>query len=199
MIYKLGRIIFTFWFRVFNRFRVYGRENLSSDRPLIVFGNHYSNLDVFVFNIVFGNKAHVRFMAKKELFDTPVVRWAAKHYGAFPVDRGHNDISAMKTALRILKSGGVLGIFPEGTRVRDVSKSNVKGGFVMFAAKTGATLQPVHIVYKRRVHIFNSISVYVGKPVSPADICPANSTSEEFTAEAQKLMRNVYGMNDADL
>ncbi len=197
MIYRLAKIVFLFWFNVFNKFRIYGKENLSSDRPMIVFGNHASNLDVFVFNILLG-KEHIRFMAKKELFDTPVVRHFAKWYGAFPVDRGNNDISAMKTALRILKDKGILGIFPEGTRVIDPSKSQVKGGFVLFAKKTGAVLQPVRIVYKRRLQIFNNIKVYVGKPITADSIQLASASVDEYAAAGERLMNDVYGMSDAD-
>ena len=70
-------------------------------------------------------------MAKKSLFETPVVKYFVKAYGAFPVNRDSSDIAAIKTALKILRNEELLGLFPEGRRVRDIKDSNPKGGFAM--------------------------------------------------------------------
>ncbi|MBQ1272749.1 MAG: 1-acyl-sn-glycerol-3-phosphate acyltransferase, partial [Clostridia bacterium] len=115
IVYKIAKAIFLFYFHCFNRIIIKGKENEVMEGPVIVFGNHYSNLDVFLMTIAL--KRQIRFMGKHTLFRTPVVGPLARAFGAFPVDRTKADLTAMKTALRILKNGEVLGIFPEGTRI----------------------------------------------------------------------------------
>lgn len=58
-------------------------------------------------------------MAKMELFQNPFIGFIIRHLGAFPVARGKGDTSAIDTAVETVKSGRVLGLFPEGTRSHD--------------------------------------------------------------------------------
>lgn len=117
LIYRFAKGLFFVWFRIFNHLVITGGEHLSEDRPMILFANHYSDCDAMILPLIFRDQ--IFFMAKKELFHVPVVKSVVKAYGAFPVDRKNADISAIKTALKTLKENKILGIFPEGTRVRD--------------------------------------------------------------------------------
>ena len=74
-------------------------------------------------------------MAKKELFKFKPFGYLLKKLGAFPVDRGANDLKAVKNSMRVLKNGDVLGIFPEGHRNKEVDSDNAKAGAVMIAIK----------------------------------------------------------------
>lgn len=188
--YKFGKGLFSFYFRCFNRVIFRGRENEIPEGAMIVFGNHYSNLDVFLLTIAF--KRQIRFMGKHTLFEIPVVGYFVKAYGAFPVNREKTDLTAMKTALRLLKDGEVLGIFPEGTRVKGEKISDPKGGIAMFAWKTKSPVVPVHLEYRRRFHFLNHIEVTVGAPIRPEDLPIEKGTPDEYKEASEFLIEKVY-------
>lgn len=188
--YKFARILFLIYLRLFNRLKIVGKENIVQDGPTIVYGNHYSMFDIFLLTVTF--KRQIYFMAKKSLFETPVVRFFVRAYKAFPVDREKNDIGAIKTALRLLRDGKQLGIFPEGTRVHDGQQSSAKGGIAMFAYKTQATLVPVRLKYKRKLNFLNSYQVIIGKPIAPDELGISGADSEQYKHAGERLMERVY-------
>ena len=107
-----------------------------------------------------------RIMAKKELFDIPVLGWLITKVGAFPVDRQISDINAQKTALQLLKSGDKLLIFPEGTRIRNGKESHPHGGAVMIAARMGVPIVPVYLSTDKR--FWRPLDVVFGEPYHPS-------------------------------
>lgn len=202
MLYKIARIIFTFYCYVFNRIKIYGRENEPKEGPVILYCNHQSMFDILPLNVAL--KRPVNFMAKASLFKVPVVRFFVRKYGAFPVDREHPDISAIKNSLKTLKSKHILGIFPEGTRVKNgLTKEGIspeiKPGFVMIAMKSKATMLPVRIDYKRLFFIFNSIKVYIGKPFTIEDEFKDGVKSDEMSKAGELLMQKLYALDKDSL
>lgn len=193
MIYTLAKIVFGFYIHVFNRIKIVGKENIAPEGSLIVYGNHQSIMDIFCLNLAFGSRRIV-FMAKNSLFKIPVLKNIVKAYGAFPVDRSRADITAIKNALRVLKEGKTLGIFPEGTRIGSVEESDAKGGIAMIAEKTKTTLQPVRIIYKRKLMIFNSMTVIIGKSFSFSDVVLPEDVQDKHKAAGKILMDKVYGL-----
>ena len=75
----------------------------------------------------------LRYLSKQELFNSRVARWVLQHGGSFPVDRDAPSVESIKTAVALLKNGGILLIFPSGTR----SAGNV-------AFKRGAATVALH-------------------------------------------------------
>lgn len=192
IMYKIVRAIFKFYFHVFNRLIIRGQEHEVMDGSVIVFGNHYSNLDVFLMAVAL--KRQIRFMGKHTLFTTPVVGSFARACGAFPVDRTRVDLTATKTALRILKNGEVLGIFPEGTRVKGGKISDPKGGIAMFAWKTKSPVLPIHVEYRRRFHFLNHIELTIGEPIPASELGIENGTPEEYKTASEFLIDKVYSL-----
>ncbi|NCC67204.1 MAG: 1-acyl-sn-glycerol-3-phosphate acyltransferase, partial [Clostridia bacterium] len=97
--------------------RVLGRENIPSGAAIIC-ANHSSNFDPPMLAIYFGFKHKMHFMSKAELLDLPILGFLLKQAGVFPVHRGENtDIQAIRTAMKILKNGEKVMMFPQGTRV----------------------------------------------------------------------------------
>ena len=195
--YKFPRFVFTIYCHLFNRFRVYGRENEPIEGPVIVYANHQSMFDIFALNLAI--KRHINFMAKASLFKVPIIKSVVKLYGAFPVDREKADLSAIKNALKTLKSERILGIFPEGTRVKngltkDGKAPEIKPGFVMIAQKSKATMLPVRIYYKRLFFLFNDIRVYIGKPFLIEDEFEGGVPSEDMAKAGDMLMQKVYNL-----
>jgi 1-acyl-sn-glycerol-3-phosphate acyltransferase len=104
------------------RVRVEGDlDAIPRDGPLILASNHVSNLDGVVLGawLVPAIPRRIHWLGKKELFDWPLLGWAARNGGVHPVDRDASDVEAFRLAQRILDEGHVLLIFPEGTRSRD--------------------------------------------------------------------------------
>jgi len=191
--YTLAKIVLGFYIYVFNRIKIFGKENIAPEGSLIVYGNHQSIMDIFCLNLAFGSRKII-FMAKNSLFKIPVIKNVVKAYGAFPVDRSRADITAIKNALRVLKDGKTLGIFPEGTRIASEEESDAKGGIAMIAEKTKATLQPVRIIYKRKLMIFNSMTVIIGKSFSLDDIEIPADAEDTRKAAGKILMDKVYDL-----
>lgn len=127
------------WFRV----RISGAEHIPSDGPAIVAPNHKNFLDAFFVGI--STRRHVRYMAKIELFKGPL-GWLFLRLGAFPVRRGEADAEALETARTILNRGGVVVVFPEGTRVEQADAlGSPHHGAGRLAVETGAPIIPAAI------------------------------------------------------
>src|SRR5579864_2900572 len=94
--------------------RVYGAENVPKDGPLIVACNHVSYLDPPVLGTA--SPRRIEYMAKRQLFEIPVLGSLISAVGAYPVDREGSATAAVKRSVEVLRRGGAIGIFPEGTR-----------------------------------------------------------------------------------
>jgi 1-acyl-sn-glycerol-3-phosphate acyltransferase len=92
-------------------------------------------------------------MAKIELYRNPVMAWILRRSGAFPVHRGQGDAQAVATALAILREGGLLAMFPEGTRNR-AGKARVRSGAARLALAGEAALVPVAVAGTDEVRLW---------------------------------------------
>lgn len=124
------------------------RAELPQEQGYIMASNHVSDMDPVMLGLAFHKP--LNFMAKEELFRIPVFNSIIRALGAFPVARGKGDQAAIDHAVGIVKNGGVLGIFPEGTRFKDGKLHRLKSGAVVIAAKTGADVLPTCIRYEKR-------------------------------------------------
>ena len=129
--------------RHYFRLRHEGFEHTPADGALIIASNHRSFLDPFLIGALLPAERPLHFMAKAELFRIPVVGWLLNRLGAFPVRRGESDAKALRTAEAVLERGGVLVIFPEGTRMRAGGLGRPKRGAARLALATGADIMPV--------------------------------------------------------
>jgi len=130
--------------RLFFGFRIDGGVHEPRTGPVIVVSNHVSDLDPLVVGTAL--RRRVRFMAKEELFRVPVLRAWVRACGAFPVRRGEADRGALRTALGILSDGGILVMFPEGTRGEGRALRPPEPGAAMLALRTGAAILPVALL-----------------------------------------------------
>jgi 1-acyl-sn-glycerol-3-phosphate acyltransferase len=144
VVYSLSRFLLRVILRLGFGFRVEGRAYEPPAGPVVVVSNHLSDLDPLVVGAAL--RRRVTFMAKHELFQVPGVRWWIAACGAFPVRRGAPDRHALRTALGILERGGVVVMFPEGTRGRDRALREPEPGAALLARRTGAALLPVALL-----------------------------------------------------
>ena len=126
--------------RIF-KIEIQGGENLPDSGACMVCINHISLFDPMIIYKTLTRP--VVFIGKQELFKIPVVGWYLKSINVIPVKRGSGDIGAVKAALRTLKEGQVLGIFPTGTREKKNPNAEVKGGAAMIALKAGVPVIPI--------------------------------------------------------
>ncbi len=161
MLYKLAKaLVFGFMHVVF-RVKVVHKERFPMEGPVIVSINHTSYWDVPLVAALMPRKLH--YMAKRDLFDIPVLGGFMKWAGAFPVSRDKGDIGAIRTALEVLSEDKVVAIFPEGRRVLKGMKHSAKPGVALIAEKSGAPILPVAIGGKYR--LFARIPIVIGEPV----------------------------------
>ncbi len=128
---------------VYKKLKVVGKENIPQEGSLIIAANHIAFSDPAV--IVANCTRTVHFMAKSELFGKWYKALFMRCMNAFPVKRNHFDKSALRYGMKIIKNGWVLGIFPEGRRVRNSSPTKSKNGVAYLARLTGADILPVCI------------------------------------------------------
>ncbi len=137
----LGIVLTKCWFFL----RKINVENIPAEGPAVLVGNHIHLMDVAC--VIAATHRHVYFMGKKELFENRFLAWVLRSIGTFPIARGEADISGIRTALRILKDGGLLCIFPEGTRNRERKEPllPLQEGVAMISLRGKAPIVPFWI------------------------------------------------------
>ena len=172
----------TFWYllgyslskaiaKTFFSYRVIGAENMIEEGPCIIAANHCSFFDPPLVGVAC--KRAIHYLARKSLLDWPVLGPIFPDLNVIPVDRKNADRSALMGAIRVVKNGGAVLIFPEGTRSLDGKLQAAQPGIGMIVAKTGAPVVPVHVSGSFEAFPRNSrlpkrteIVVKIGDPLS---------------------------------
>ncbi|MEU0283839.1 MULTISPECIES: lysophospholipid acyltransferase family protein [unclassified Streptomyces] len=122
--------------------RVLGAWRVPADGPVILAVNHAHNIDG---PMLMGTAPRpVHFLIKKEAFIGPLDPFL-RAIGQLKVDRTVADRTAITDALGVLRDGGVLGIFPEGTR-GEGDFASLRAGLAYFAVRSGAPIVPVAVL-----------------------------------------------------
>ena len=193
-LYALVKLIIVPFMRVWFRLRITGAEHIPATGAAIVAPNHKSFWDSFF--IAAATKRHLRFMGKSELFTGRRGRLFVR-LGAFPVRRGESDADALETAREILRQGGLLALFPEGTRVRDPETlGSPKRGAARLALEAGAPLIPAAIEGTEKLFLGpfpkpRRVQLSFGEPIPVAhlDATPESARSlvdEELWPEVER-------------
>ena len=180
------------FFALFRPIRAVGRENIP-DGPAVICPNHTTIGDPFYVVFAFGWRRPIRAMAKIQIMRVPAIGWILSQAGVFGVDRGNADMKAVKTALKFLKDGNKLLMFPEGTRVHEGEDVAAKTGAAMFATRTGVPLLPVYIQPKKR--LFSRNTVVIGQPFYP-EFEGRKPTANELSAITDELMDRVRALGE---
>lgn len=175
---------------------VEGMEGLPESGVLLC-PNHSSNWDPILVALKLPVNYRLHIMAKEELFKNPLLGWLLRKVGAFPVSRGNNDISTVRTAMQAIKEGDNLLIFPEGTVVRngvgyvDGLPAHAKAGVAMIGVRTGAKLIPVFVDGEKR--LFHRTRIIFGHPYTPR-YTGRRGTSEEMQTIADEVLAAAYAL-----
>jgi 1-acyl-sn-glycerol-3-phosphate acyltransferase len=188
---RLFRFLQIVLFPIF-RIEGIGIDNIPAG-PAMFCANHSSNFDPILMCMAVGIAIHPHFMAKIELFKIPVVSSVLKAIGSFPVDRKRTDIAAVKTAMKYLKAGEKIGIFPEGTRKMS-DDGDAKRGAVQIADQLSVPVIPVYIPRNKKP--FHRYTIVVGTPylVNPDR---RKLTRADYDRLAAELMRKISALKPA--
>jgi 1-acyl-sn-glycerol-3-phosphate acyltransferase len=174
--------------------RVHHRRRFPRRGGVLVVANHQSYLDPILAAVGMPRAFHP--MARESLFRFAPFRWLIRSLYAFPVRRGTADLGAVREALRRLKGGAVVLMFPEGTRTRDGSIGPMHGGPAAIAARAGVPIVPMVIdgafeawPKTRRLPRPHLIRVACGRAVSVGD-----SGAENPEAVMTEVHRQMVGL-----
>ena len=188
MFYKVARIACALFLRVYYSMEIHCAEAVKTIKNgAIVCANHSTNLDPVLVGIAM--KTPIKFMAKKELFSNVIRRYVLKLLGAFPVSRGENDIKSMKTAINVVKDGGILGLFPEGRRNITGEETEVKAGVGFIVAKTGVPVIPVTIHSNRKFR--SKLIINIGEPIDFSEFEGRKLATEDYKQISNIIMQRI--------
>ena len=175
--FRMLRRAIPFLYRPFFPYKKHGHTQLYTDREYIFVGNHLSVLDV-VFPVLCTNRA-VHFLAKKSLFEKGLMKKFVTKSECIPVNRDGTDVKAVMQAMKYLKKGECLGIYPEGTR----NKTNerflpFKGGATAISIKTKTPIIP--IVQVKKIRIFRKSHMLIGEPMEFTEFYDKRLTEEDI-------------------
>ena len=196
----LARIVFGILFR----YKAYGQDklkDLSEGTGFVIAGNHRSYLDpVFVMSAM--RPRPIRFITKEEFFSfSPIIARFAAWVGAFPVKRNAADMSAVKRSVRMLKRNEILGIFPEGTRIRfEGQEVTYHEGVALISSLAKVPVVPVRLWGADKIQppgsrIFHcpKVTLCFGEPLSiEEERFAALPKGERFSAFTNEVMKQVY-------
>ncbi|MGX8795482.1 lysophospholipid acyltransferase family protein [Fusibacter sp. JL298sf-3] len=183
-----------FYYRLFYKLRVEGMEHFDPNGHYCICANHMDWRDPIVIGGIIPKP--MRFMAKKELFRFKIVAWFLSSIGVFPVDREANDLKAIKNALKVLKEGGNLALFPEGTRNSGNVPLPVKSGVVMMALRTETPILPISISgsFKK----FKPLYVTIHPPMTLEAYRGQKVPQETMDTLAKELMLQIYAKRNTE-
>ncbi len=189
-LYKIYYIILWPIFHILFRYRAVGRENIPDGAALFC-ANHSGYSDPLLVDLCCGFHNCIYFMAKKDLLEKPVIGKLIAWAGTIGVDRGTADIEAVRAAMRYLKNGEKVGIFPEGTRAKADGDIEAKAGAVRIAAKTGVPIVPVYI--PRNKKFFHKTVIRFGEPYT-VQVDRKSANAETYNQLARELMEKIEGL-----
>jgi 1-acyl-sn-glycerol-3-phosphate acyltransferase len=178
--------------RVLTRLRVYGADRVPPTGGLVVAANHFSWVDPPALGAA--SPRTLYFMAKVEAHRVPGLGQLMRTFGAFPVRRGESDRDAVRTMREIVRDGGALGMFAEGTRQRSGVPGRVQPGAAMVAITEGVPVVPVAIHGSQvwRLGNFAPVSLAWGEPMAFEGLPRGGRGYKEASLAIERAIRELW-------
>lgn len=203
-VYRLVRGWSDLSLRVYHRMRVHGLDRIPREGGVLIVSNHASFLDPMALagSIRF---RILHFMARDSLVHAPLIGWLMTRLELILIDRNRGDVAALKAALRLLKEGEMVGLFPEGTRTPDGNLQPARGGIGFLIAKARVPVIPAYVGGTFRAlarhHRFPRparVTVRFGDPILPEELDALGAGRESHQTIADLIMTRIAALRDAD-
>ena len=178
--YLLTPFVYIFFFP-----KIIGRRNRKIKGKAIIISNHQSMADPLMISATFHRQ--ILWMGKQELFEKKILAAIFNGVRTFPVRRGETDLAAIRHAFKVLRGGEILGIFPEGTRVKDEGIRDFESGAALLALRSDTQIIPIFI--KGNYKLFRRMTMIIGEPLLLRDTFD-KSTNSQTVAKATKFLRD---------
>jgi 1-acyl-sn-glycerol-3-phosphate acyltransferase len=176
-----------------------GLDRLPPEGGFVLAANHTSSLDPWPLGFPLWPKRQLFFMGKVELFN-PVLGPILRAGGAFPVRRGEGDLDAIEAAKEICREGGIVAMFPEGTRqtkgLRKKFAHRPRSGSARIAMEAGVPLVPAAVKGSDKLLRLHKLKVGYGEPVPYDDLLDL-PPRDAHQAATERLMERIYALYDA--
>ncbi len=187
-----------FFFSLLYPIKVYGKENIPEGGAVLVC-NHFRAIDCgFIARIC---DKDIKYLAKKEIFKNKLFSKIVRSYGGIPIDRDNPDMKSLLEAIKEIKKGNKLCIFPEGKRnvTGTADLQEIKGGSVIFSVKAKCPIVPIMMLKKAKIFSRTKIiigkpfelSEYYGKKLSEEDINALDQIVREKMIEQQNILKQL--------
>jgi 1-acyl-sn-glycerol-3-phosphate acyltransferase len=203
--YFCGWLFFKSAYLVLFRSRFFNAERVPSTGPVILASNHASFIDPPLVGA--GLYRAVNYLARESLFRFPVVGWLLRRWQAVPVDRDGGGAAGLKAILDRLRAGGVILLFPEGTRTRDGKLQSARSGIGLAVIKSKAPVIPVRVFgtfeafgRHRRFPILHPIAVKYGPPIDFSSLrteavsCSKERLKQIYQQVADEIMARIAAL-----
>jgi 1-acyl-sn-glycerol-3-phosphate acyltransferase len=199
--YRMAYLILNVIARVLFGLVTRGGERVPMTGGVIIASNHISYCDPPIVGC--GVPREMHYMAKEELFKNPAFGAVIRSYNAIPLKRSVGDMGAFRKAVRLLKQGRAVLMFPEGTRSLSGRLLKPKAGVGMIGVLTSVPIVPVYVegtnnlgaAFLRR----GRLRVTCGEPVIPSDSkVEAVDEREQYRKVTDEVMRRIASLAEED-
>lgn len=185
------------WINPFLKVKITGKEKINPKVTYVMVSNHQSLLDIIVVYSLF---SHFKWVAKKELFNVPILGWTMRMNKYVSVDRGNkgSHLKMMTKCENYLKTGSSIMIFPEGTRSETGEIQNFKDGAFIMAQVTTAPILPIIIdgtasAIPKNHYFFRKLTLIQIKILDPIDVSQHRNLSvKELNRMVRDVMANAF-------
>lgn len=196
MIYSIVKFILKFAFKILFRWEIYGRENLPMSSGAILAANHTSFLDPLLIGAPIPRKAY--FFARSDVFRPRLWGWFLKQLHSIPIERDEPSLSSIKAVLTLLRSGEIVVMFPEGTRISGRRLGEAKGGLGMMVAKSAVPVIPAYISgaasalpKKAKMIRLKKIKIIYGRPLYLTPLLEGTCRRDGFQRISDRVMTEI--------
>ena len=200
--YEMVRIFLPRLWRLFGGWRFEGQEHIPETGGAVIAPNHVSFFDPPAVGSSLPRRVY--YFAKKELFEIPLFSWLIHKCYAFPVNREASDLTAFRHAIRLLQSGELLVVFPEGGRSQDGTLEEAGIGAALIASRAGVPIIPCSLwgtdhVLPRGAWFLHTglVQVSFGAPITYEEYGSRRPTKAELQQVTERLMSVIEELRAA--
>jgi 1-acyl-sn-glycerol-3-phosphate acyltransferase len=188
----IGRPIVGCLVRLLAPLRVYGRDRIPANGPLVLCFNHFSWLDPWAIGSV--TRRTIYYVAKQEAHDNKLIGPLIRVFGTLSVRRGESDREAIRLMRGVVRRGDALGMFPEGTRqAREPGPVLSGAAMIAIQEQVPVVCGAIHGTQDWGLGNFQPVSIAFGEPF---DVSQQPRNSKGYRAASEEIQRELRRLWD---